>query len=177
MRRSQRTGDDTFLQALVCGSTVKQAAAAAGISERTAYRRMEDPAFRARVDLQRQELADRSTRLLTAGGIESIKTLIALQQQQVAESVRLGAARTVLTLGLKFRESEELAQRVQFLEQTVKDLTKDSEKVPQHEFAESSPPDRPADENCDGTGDRSARDDPCDSSRPDGDSHDGEIDS
>ena len=45
-RRGRKNADDAVLLALACGATVAQAAHRAGVSERTVYRRLKDPASR-----------------------------------------------------------------------------------------------------------------------------------
>lgn len=51
-----RPGDLQLQIALARGATVRDAAKAAGVAERTAHRRLIDPAFRAEVDRLREEL-------------------------------------------------------------------------------------------------------------------------
>ena len=51
-----RSGDLQLQVALASGATVRDAANAAGVAERTAHRRLSDPSFRAEVDRLREEL-------------------------------------------------------------------------------------------------------------------------
>jgi FixJ family two-component response regulator len=51
-----RPGDLQLQIALARGATVRDAAKAAGVAERTAHRRLSDPSFRAEVDRLREEL-------------------------------------------------------------------------------------------------------------------------
>jgi hypothetical protein len=44
-----RSSDELLLSALAAGSTVEEAARTAGVSTRTAYRRLADPAFARRL--------------------------------------------------------------------------------------------------------------------------------
>ena len=57
--------------------------------------------------------------MLTAAGMEAVKTLISLQDGAIAAPVRLGAARTVLEFGIKLRENNELVERIAALEAQV----------------------------------------------------------
>ena len=50
------SGDLQLQVALARGATVRDAANAAGVAERTAHRRLSDPSFRAEVDRLREEL-------------------------------------------------------------------------------------------------------------------------
>ena len=115
-RNQKKRAEERLLTALACGATVEAAARQCGVSESTAYRRLQDPAFQGRLHELRADLVQRSTSMLTAAGLESIKTLLELQKPAVAANVRLGAARAVLELGLKLRERD-LESRVLVLEQ------------------------------------------------------------
>lgn len=55
-----RKGDLALHLALAKGSTVREAAAAAGISERTVHRRMDEPGFLEEVERLRADLRDRA---------------------------------------------------------------------------------------------------------------------
>jgi hypothetical protein len=54
--------------------------------------------------------------MLSAAGGEAVKTLLALQKDTVPAAVRLGAARAILELGVKLRETAELQERIAALE-------------------------------------------------------------
>jgi hypothetical protein len=113
--------------ALACGATHEQAAQKAGVSPRTLYRRLREAAFLAQVREARTEMERRTTGLLTAAGIVALKTLTGLQDAAAAESVRLGAARTILDLGCKFRENLDVAERLKALEARLDGLLADPE--------------------------------------------------
>jgi hypothetical protein len=109
--------DEALLTALAFGATVESAARKAGMGERTAYRRLADPAFQARLDEARRDMVLRTTRMLTGAALGSVKTLVDLQNDATAPpSVRRAAARDVLELGVKFREAEDMEQRIRALE-------------------------------------------------------------
>jgi hypothetical protein len=122
--------DEKLLQSLACGSTVHQAAVAAGVSERTAYRRLEDADFIAKLNGMKSDFLDRATRMLSASSIESIRTLLSLQSQTVPERIRLGAAKAMLTLGIRIREEHDLSKRLEGVEQVLKFLKAEAEKRP-----------------------------------------------
>jgi hypothetical protein len=108
-----------LLAALACGATVEGAAQKAGLSARTAYRRLRDPEFRARLRQKEDELTRRTAGLLTAASLESVRTLVELQGASTPAPTRLGAARSVIGLGLKLREEANLAGRVAELERRL----------------------------------------------------------
>ena len=116
MARARKNTDEALLVALACGASVENAARAAGMSPRTAQRRLAEPAFRKRLQDLRTDMAQRTGGMLTAAGMEAVKTLISLQDGSIAAAVRLGAARTVLEFGIKLRENNELAERIAALE-------------------------------------------------------------
>jgi hypothetical protein len=119
-RRDRRRADQTLLTALACGATVENAARKADLGERTVYRRLADPAFRAQLDRLRAEMVQRTAGMLTGAGMGSVKTLVELQQDaSVPPTVRRGAARDVLQLSVKFREVADLEQRIAALEQCL----------------------------------------------------------
>ena len=111
----RRNADSALLAVLAGGATVQVAAQRAHVSERTVYRRLSDPAFRQRVTETRAEMVSRAVGQLADAGAEAATTLRALLGAE-SESVRLGACRAILELGVKLRESEDLERRVAELE-------------------------------------------------------------
>lgn len=88
-------GDDKLFAALVSGCHIQNAARAAGISERTAYRRLEDPKFRAQLERSRRALRESVLARLSDAGLDAISTLVDLLESE-DENVRLKAAKTIL---------------------------------------------------------------------------------
>jgi hypothetical protein len=64
----------------------------------------------------RAEMVQRTAGMLTGSGLEAGKTLVSLLDPTVPPTVRHGAARTILELGLKVRENAELEERIVALE-------------------------------------------------------------
>ena len=115
--RISKAEEQALLMALAFGATVENAARKAGISERTAYRRLDNPAFLARLERARQEAVLRTAGMLTGAALGAVKTLVDLQQDvAVPAAVRRGAARDVLEMAVKYRESAEMEQRVAAIE-------------------------------------------------------------
>jgi hypothetical protein len=115
----RRAADEKLVIALACGSTVENAARQAGVGETTVYRRLKEPAFQAMLNTARQEMIQRTANMLTAASLESVKTLLRLQGEGVPHAVQLGAAKAIVELGAKLRESAELFARVAALEQQL----------------------------------------------------------
>ncbi|HVK09818.1 MAG TPA: hypothetical protein VM597_13665 [Gemmataceae bacterium] len=113
--RGRGNADDPLAAALAAGRTVRDAAATAGVSERTAYRRLADEAFATRVAHLRGQMIGRAAgRLADAMGEASdvLRALLASGD----EHVRHKAGVKVIELGLKVAEVAELERRVAALE-------------------------------------------------------------
>ena len=113
----RKSADEALVAALAGGATVRDAAAQAGVSERTAFRRLADVAFRRRVSEARAGLVERAAGKLADAATEAVDTLRALLKAR--DTVRLGSARSILELGTKLREAVELEQRLQALEERL----------------------------------------------------------
>lgn len=110
-----KRGNKALIPALARGETIARAAGAAGLSERTVYRRMTEPEFRRQVQEIRSLLLDEATGKLLGAAGEAIDTLRALLDSE-ADSVRLGAARAVLSHLLKLKELSEFEGRLDAIE-------------------------------------------------------------
>lgn len=112
----RRKSEDALVLALACGATVEAAARQCDLSERTVYKRLREPDFKARLQEVRSDMVRKAAGMLTAAATSAVTTLLALQKESVPAAVRLGAARAVLELGIKVREVAELEQRIAALE-------------------------------------------------------------
>jgi hypothetical protein len=115
-QKGKRHKDEALLLALACGSNAEQAARAVGVSKSTVFRRLSDPEFRRRLAALRADMVDRASGMLTAAGMEAVKTLLSLLQPLVPAPVRLGAAKAVLEVGAELRTVVDLEQRLAALE-------------------------------------------------------------
>jgi hypothetical protein len=115
--KGRKNADQLLLMALACGATGEAAARAAGLSQATVYRRLQDNEFCKNLEQTKSEMVQRTAGMLTASGMESVKTLMELQKPAAPPAVRLGAARSVLEIGMKVREREDLEKRLIALEQ------------------------------------------------------------
>src|SRR5215210_2043981 len=85
-------GDQLLVAALAAGAPVEQAARQSGLSARTAYRRLADPAFQARLAAARDELIVSAVAALAGCAGKAVSTLAALLESS-DERIQLGAAR------------------------------------------------------------------------------------
>lgn len=102
--------------ALASGGTVAAAARYAAAGERTIKTWRTNPAFKKRVDEYRAELIGTALGKLADGMATAADTLGYLSRKAKSETVRLGASRAVIELGVKLRESVELEERIAALE-------------------------------------------------------------
>jgi hypothetical protein len=113
---NRKKAEDALLLALACGATVDSAARQAGLCERTVYRRLKDADFKRKLRDVRADMLARTAAALTAAATEAVRTLLDLQKPGVQAAVRLGAARAILEIGLKLRETVDLEARIAALE-------------------------------------------------------------
>lgn len=113
----QRQIDEILLMALACGSTIDAAAAKARVNARTVKRRLQNPEFLAKLRELKDGMVRRAASMLTAAAMESVRTLTALLGKETPPAVRLGAARAIIELGVRLRESADLHERLTALEQ------------------------------------------------------------
>jgi hypothetical protein len=104
-----------LIAALAGGATIAAPAMVAGVSEATVYRRLNDESFRRAVDEARAVIVVQSTSRLAGASAAAIDALQALLKSQ-KDATRLGAARAILDLSIRYREHVELANRVAQLE-------------------------------------------------------------
>jgi hypothetical protein len=121
-QKGKRSLDNALLLALACGATVEQAALQTKMSPRTVYRRLDEQAFCQRLQALLSDMVQRTMRMLTAAGMESVKTLLALQQSPTPAAVRLGAAKAVLEIGRDLRATVDLEQRLAAVESQLAGL-------------------------------------------------------
>jgi hypothetical protein len=115
--QGRKKADQVLSVALAFGGTVAAAARAAGVGEATVYRRLKDPEFCKMVEQAKTDMVQRTSGALTGFGMEAAKTMAELMKPANPPSIRLGASRSVLEMGMKVREREDLEQRLAALEQ------------------------------------------------------------
>ncbi len=108
--------EDKLILALAAGCSVKEAARRAGITARTAFRKLGDHEFRRRVTETRAQIFERTAARLAALTLSAVSTLRKLLDAE-AEPVRLGAARAILDSATRLRAEIETEQRLLRLEQ------------------------------------------------------------
>jgi hypothetical protein len=114
-RRSEQ-----FVATLLTESSIEAAAKKAGIGAVTAWRWMQDPAFADQYRQARRSSMRRVLSRLEQAAAAAVETLVWLQSQAEAESVRLGSSRTVLEMALRAAEMDGIEERLDKLKRIAK---------------------------------------------------------
>lgn len=104
--------DDALVVALAGGASYRDAAKAAGSSERTIRRRMKSPEFRQRLAEFRSESFEQATARF-AHSLTAAQTRLDQLVQDPNPMVALGAVRATFEYALRFRDQTDLAAEVQ----------------------------------------------------------------
>ena len=108
------------ISALLVHPTMCEAASAAGIGEVTLWRWLRVPEFKEQYRLARREAVSQAVGQLQGACSVAVMALTDISQDvNCPASARVSAARTVLEMALKGVELEDLAVRVEELEQQV----------------------------------------------------------
>jgi len=114
MAREKAVSDEQIIAALLNSGTIKAAAAAAGVSERTLYDRMADGGFQALYKAAKADLIRAAVISLNSKVQAAIDTIAdVMNNEQNNPATRLQAAQTILSSAGKF------AQRLQADESSV----------------------------------------------------------
>jgi phage terminase small subunit len=109
-----------FVTALMESRSVAEAARRSGISEKSAFRYLKDPAVQAAIRAASRELLESLTRRLRQLGQEAAETLaVAMRAEDASWSSRIRAADAVLGHLLRTSELLDLEQRLAALEQAL----------------------------------------------------------
>ena len=121
--KSRHNRDDAIVEALARGECQTATARQVGCSVTTIRRRLDDPAFRNRVERFRAEMLDAVAGKLGANVEQAVTTLTSLMAEAMPPVVRLGAARAVCDFALRIRESVTWERRLTALEERLHDST------------------------------------------------------
>ncbi len=113
--RGRVSADDALAAGLAAGKAVKVAAAAAGVGERTAFRRLTDAAFKARVSALRGDMVATAAGRLADGMAEAADVMRALLADPDPH-IRHKAAAKLIELSVRVRDQVELEDRLARLE-------------------------------------------------------------
>lgn len=112
------TRQHNAIAALLVEPTIRKAATAAGVPERTLYGWLKEPGFSAQYREARREAVAQSIARLQTYSSEAATTLYTVMKNTKASpAVRLMAARSVLEFAIKAVELEDIQARLEALEQ------------------------------------------------------------
>ncbi len=111
----RRKRHSAFALAVASGRTVRDAAKQANISEATAYRWMQDRDIQAEIERQQAQMFDQAAGRLAEALTNAVECLSGLLEAE-SESVRLGAARSIIDLAFRSRDLLDHEDRLQQLE-------------------------------------------------------------
>lgn len=123
-QRRKNSGNDTLtdqqkaaIPALAAGKKYTEAAAEAGVSERTIYNWKKDPEFIAAISRVQSDKMGAVSAKLRDEADSALKTIIDLHEDQENPGmVRYNAAKLVLDLAFRAQEQDVLLQRIEDLE-------------------------------------------------------------
>lgn len=107
-----------FLPVLLASTTYTAACEKGRVSRDTLYEWLKDPAFKAELDRQRDELAAQGLALLSQSIVKAVETLAGLLDAGDGRLRRL-AARDILDQHTKYREQHELERRIAVIEASL----------------------------------------------------------
>jgi hypothetical protein len=109
------------LLAVISHATLKEASLAAGISETTLWRYMQDKAFARRLREARRDAINHAAVRLQQVSSDAVSVLSDLMMKETAPAAaRISAARTVLDYSFRVVEIDELKSRMEELEEFLK---------------------------------------------------------
>lgn len=113
--RKIRPGEAQLIAAIVAGKSIAEAAADAGIGERTARRWLAEPDLKQRIETACNELTKQALAQLSGAASDAVTTLKSLLKSK-NDNAKLGAARAILANLITLREHGELEERIAKLE-------------------------------------------------------------
>lgn len=109
------------LQAVISHPTLKEAALAAGVSETTLWRYMQDESFSRRLREARRDAINHAVIRLQRSSSDAVTVLRELMMKHDAPaSARITAARTILDYSIRAVEIDELNARIDQLEEFIR---------------------------------------------------------
>jgi len=114
------TKQQRAIEALLTEPTTRAAAVAAEVSEATIWRWLAEPEFSVAYRAARGRLLESTLTALQAASADAVVCLREILNDKTAQvSARVSAAKSVLELGLKARETLETQERLAYLEKAL----------------------------------------------------------
>lgn len=117
---SKELREERYIAALLTNATIKDAAAACGVSERTMHNRLNDPAFRARYDTARLEALRQSSAYLQVIVGEAIQKMYEIMlDPDTAPQIQLNAATAIVRAQQTMTEQTDVLTQLAELKEAV----------------------------------------------------------
>ena len=105
MAKRRFNNREMMLVACLQNFTQRDAARAAGVSEKTMQRALKDPDFKSELDARRKEVIDNTCIMLQSMLPQAVKTAVGIMDDEdVAPQVRLNAADTIMRYTMRLTE-------------------------------------------------------------------------
>lgn len=122
MAAKRKDVEQSLILALSCGNSIAIAAERAGCGTTTVKRRMSDPEFRQKVHEARAEMTSAAIGRLASLGVEAADELGRLMHSSPNDSVRVGAARSILQHMLGGHQLFTLAALIESLQSKIAEI-------------------------------------------------------
>lgn len=118
---SRKVSRESAITALVASPSIKAAAAACGISEKTIHQWLNDPAFASAL----KAAQDATTRAAMRRVVSSVSAAVSvleeiMQDISVTPAARVSAARTLLDSALRVHETQDIEERIAAIERAAR---------------------------------------------------------
>ena len=115
---AERKSDEAIISALCNAGSVKAASRECGISPVTIYRRLQDDAFRQKLDAVRDDAMKEASARLSGRLTAAVDALAEIMSDKdTAQQTRANCAAQILSYGLRFTETCDILRRLEALEQ------------------------------------------------------------
>lgn len=112
-----KRNDEAIMSALIACGSIRRAAKAAGVSEVTVRKRLDDPAFRDRYDRAKNTLLSETCNAISARLMAAADCLSdVMEDNKNPATVRTSAADALLRHGLRYIEAANILNRLDTLE-------------------------------------------------------------
>ena len=116
----KRISDEKMIIALITCKDITTASEKLGITRQAIYNRLQQPAFRQRLQNERQGKFQIANSKLTDKMSEAIETLSSVMNDtEIAPSTRIKSARTLLDICLRTSEQMDIVERIVAIEQSL----------------------------------------------------------
>ena len=116
----RRISDERMILALLTCKDIQSASNELGITRQAIYNRLQQPAFRQRLQKERVGKYQVANSKLTESMGEAIETLVSVMNDtEIAPSTRIKSARTLLDICLRTSEQMDIVERIVAIEESL----------------------------------------------------------